>query len=124
MKRILFIISLFLGTYCYAAQPVLEMPIQSTNGGEVVAVSTASWTVGWSTAYSGTSGFYITNAPGNTYDVYMTIESSAPSISTTTIPIVLKPGVTQYHAASEVMYPYLISNGSSAQNVYILRVHQ
>lgn len=119
-----FAFMLFAGTCFAGATNVMERPIQASNGGEVVSASTTSWTVGWSTAYSGTSGFYVTVSPSSTDNVYMTIAASAPTASTTTIAIVLKPGITQFHNAGEAVKPYFIASGSAAVNVYLERVKQ
>jgi hypothetical protein len=125
MKKLLFLALLFVGVSVYAAPAVIEQPIIDHGTAGSVSVSTSAWTAVPTTPTSGRTGMFVTVQSSATANMHGHIgTSSTPTLSTSRHPIVLKPGITQYHALAQNEYLYLISKHTSSERVEYQEVKQ
>lgn len=126
MKKFL-IAGLFLigGVIAYAAPPVFEMPITDHETPGFVVASTSSWTAVPTSPLDNRVGLYVTVQSSATANMYAHIGTlTTPTLSTDRHPILLKPGITQFHKLAQNEYFYVVSQAAAAEGIEYEEVKQ
>src|SRR3990167_3569792 len=91
-----------------------ESPFRAHGTAGCVVVSTSAWTAVPTTVLAGRTGLYVTAFSSNTANTAGNFDNDA---ATTVQVILLKPGITQYHQASDLEPLYLLSLHTQGETV-------
>lgn len=86
-------------------------------------VSTSAWTAVPAAPMADRVGFYVTlRSSAQAHGYMISGTASAPSANINSAPIVLKPGLTQYHGWSNKKWLYVVSTGAVSSGICIEEV--
>lgn len=100
---------------------VAEAPVNDHGTSGCVSISTSAWTAVPTSASVGRTGIYVTVYTTATANMAGNLDSGA---AITVYPIILKPGITQFHGLSDQEPLYLLSLHTGAENACYVEVEQ
>jgi hypothetical protein len=119
MKKYVIILSLSIFSaisFLYAGVPVNESPFTGSYTASCVNISTTTFVAVPTTASTSRIGIYVTSLSTNTANMGIIYGDSSTPSTMTGYPIVLRPGITQYHGVNSSTILYIISNASASSS--------
>lgn len=113
-KAIVFCSLMGAGTLCFAAGAVFEQPVNNQGTAGCISVSSRTWTAVPTSALGPRVGLYVTVVTTAAANMAAHVGTTdTPTLGLTVWPIILKPGLTQYHGLSSVSIFYLLAGPSA-----------
>jgi hypothetical protein len=128
MKKLLLLLSFLLcAGVVHAGKPlVAEAPINAVGSATCLTISTSAWTAVPTTVTTGRVGLYVTEIGTAAANMSGQLGTSLPADPASYGPILLKPGLTQYHGLSDAVTLYLrsLNAGVGSEQVCTQEVKQ
>lgn len=125
LKFLLTVAVMTLAKAAYAGKPlVAEAPINDHGTSVCVSASTSAWTAIPTSNLAGRVGLYVTVIDTAAANMSGQIADSLPTQNQFFGPILLKPGITQFHGLADSETLYIKSKNSTAEVICAQEVKQ